>query len=47
VRSFPEATTLAAIMTGAGLRHVRFRRFGLGIVALHCGLVPGPDEEGG
>jgi demethylmenaquinone methyltransferase/2-methoxy-6-polyprenyl-1,4-benzoquinol methylase len=47
VRSFPDAANLAAIMTQAGLRHVRFRRFGMGIVALHCGLVPGPDEEGG
>jgi demethylmenaquinone methyltransferase / 2-methoxy-6-polyprenyl-1,4-benzoquinol methylase len=45
VRSFPEAGALAAIMTGAGLRHVRFRRFGMGIVALHCGLVPAPNEE--
>ena len=45
VRAFPEAGTLAAIMIDAGLRHVRFRRFGMGIVALHCGLVPGPDKE--
>jgi demethylmenaquinone methyltransferase/2-methoxy-6-polyprenyl-1,4-benzoquinol methylase len=40
VRSFPEAGALAAIMTEAGLRRVRFRRFGMGIVALHCGVVP-------
>ena len=45
VRSFPDAGSLAAIMTGAGLRHVRFRRFGLGIVALHCGVVPASSAE--
>jgi demethylmenaquinone methyltransferase/2-methoxy-6-polyprenyl-1,4-benzoquinol methylase len=45
VRAFPEADALAAIMTGAGLRQVRFRRFGMGIVALHCGVVPAPGEQ--
>jgi demethylmenaquinone methyltransferase/2-methoxy-6-polyprenyl-1,4-benzoquinol methylase len=44
VRSFPEAGALAADMTTAGLRQVRFRRFGLGIVAIHCGVVPAPGE---
>jgi demethylmenaquinone methyltransferase / 2-methoxy-6-polyprenyl-1,4-benzoquinol methylase len=44
VRSFPEADALAAIMTEAGLRRVRFRRFGMGIVALHCGVVPARSE---
>ncbi len=44
VRSFPEAGALAAGMTTAGLRQVRFRRFGLGIVAVHCGVVPAPEE---
>jgi demethylmenaquinone methyltransferase/2-methoxy-6-polyprenyl-1,4-benzoquinol methylase len=40
VRRFPEPAALAGIMTDAGLRRVRFRRLGLGIVALHAGLVP-------
>jgi demethylmenaquinone methyltransferase/2-methoxy-6-polyprenyl-1,4-benzoquinol methylase len=44
VRSFPEAGALAAIMIDAGLSHVRFRRFGMGIVALHCGVVPAPAK---
>ena len=44
VRSFPEAGSLAAMMTAAGLRRVRFRRFGLGIVALHCGVAPARGE---
>jgi demethylmenaquinone methyltransferase/2-methoxy-6-polyprenyl-1,4-benzoquinol methylase len=38
---FPDAATLAATMTRAGLVAVRFRRFGLGTVALHVGDVPG------
>jgi demethylmenaquinone methyltransferase/2-methoxy-6-polyprenyl-1,4-benzoquinol methylase len=45
VRSFPEAGALSAIMGSAGLRHVRFRRFGMGIVALHCGVVPASSAE--
>lgn len=40
VRAFPEPRELARIMTAAGLRHVRFRLLGLGIVALHVGVVP-------
>ena len=40
VRGFPEPAALAAIMTAAGLRCVRCRRLGLGIVALHVGLMP-------
>jgi len=41
VRSFPDADGLAAVMSGAGLRDVRYRRFGLGAMALHVGRVPG------
>jgi len=41
VRSFPDADGLAAVMSGAGLRDVRYRRFGLGAMALHLGRVPG------
>jgi demethylmenaquinone methyltransferase/2-methoxy-6-polyprenyl-1,4-benzoquinol methylase len=44
VRSFPAPDELAAIMRCAGLRDVRYQRFGLGIVALHVGLVP--DRSG-
>ncbi len=35
VREFPTAPELADVMCGSGWRAVRFRRFGLGIVALH------------
>ncbi len=41
VATFPRAAELAAIMHAAGLRHVRYRRFGLGSVALHVGEVAG------
>ncbi len=41
VESFPRAAELAAIMAGVGLERVRYRRFGLGAVALHVGEVPG------
>lgn len=44
VRVFPAADVLAAVMAGAGLCNIRYRRFGLGIVALHVGLVPKPDN---
>jgi demethylmenaquinone methyltransferase/2-methoxy-6-polyprenyl-1,4-benzoquinol methylase len=37
VAAFPDAGELAAIMAGAGLSKVRYRRFGLGAVALHVG----------
>jgi demethylmenaquinone methyltransferase/2-methoxy-6-polyprenyl-1,4-benzoquinol methylase len=40
VAAFPRADELAAIMVGAGLTHVRYRRLGLGAVALHVGEVP-------
>ncbi|MFA4964300.1 MAG: ubiquinone/menaquinone biosynthesis methyltransferase [Thermoleophilia bacterium] len=41
VKAFPRADELAAIMAAAGLVRVRYRRFGLGAVALHVGEVPG------
>jgi demethylmenaquinone methyltransferase/2-methoxy-6-polyprenyl-1,4-benzoquinol methylase len=41
LEGFPDAASLAATMTRAGLVRVRFRRFGLGTVALHVGDVPG------
>jgi demethylmenaquinone methyltransferase / 2-methoxy-6-polyprenyl-1,4-benzoquinol methylase len=37
VAAFPRAGELAAIMFGAGLTNVRYRRFGFGAVALHVG----------
>lgn len=40
VAAFPPARELAAIMAGAGLRDVRYRRLALGAVALHVGEVP-------
>jgi len=40
VAAFPRADELAAIMAGAGLTNVRYRRFGFGAVALHVGEVP-------
>jgi demethylmenaquinone methyltransferase/2-methoxy-6-polyprenyl-1,4-benzoquinol methylase len=43
VEAFPRADELAAIMSRAGLVRVRYRRLGLGSVALHVGEVP----EGG
>jgi demethylmenaquinone methyltransferase/2-methoxy-6-polyprenyl-1,4-benzoquinol methylase len=39
VAAFPRADELAAIMAGAGLTRVRYRRLGLGAVALHVGVV--------
>lgn len=41
VRAFPDPPTLANIMLAAGLVDVRWRRLGLGSVALHVGRVPG------
>jgi demethylmenaquinone methyltransferase/2-methoxy-6-polyprenyl-1,4-benzoquinol methylase len=41
VAAFPRADGLAAIMAGAGLTRVRYRRLGFGAVALHVGEVPG------
>ncbi len=37
---FPDADRMVGIMRAAGLRGVRYRRFGLGSVALHVGTVP-------
>lgn len=37
---FPDADRLVATMRAAGLAGVRYRRFGLGSVALHVGTVP-------
>ena len=39
VQAFPRAEGLAAIMAGAGLVNVRYRRFGFGAVAIHVGEV--------
>jgi demethylmenaquinone methyltransferase/2-methoxy-6-polyprenyl-1,4-benzoquinol methylase len=41
VAAFPRAEELAAIMAGAGLVNVRYRRFGFGAVALHVGEAAG------
>ena len=38
---FPDPDTLAGTMIRAGLTDVSFRRFALGVVALHRGRVPG------
>jgi demethylmenaquinone methyltransferase/2-methoxy-6-polyprenyl-1,4-benzoquinol methylase len=43
VRRFPGPTPLAHLMDEAGLRDVRFRTLGGGIVALHVGTVPRAD----
>ncbi len=40
VAAFPRVDELAAIMAGAGLVNVRYRRFGFGAVALHVGETP-------
>jgi demethylmenaquinone methyltransferase / 2-methoxy-6-polyprenyl-1,4-benzoquinol methylase len=40
VHRFPPAPELAAIMRGAGLIDVTYRRLMLGVVALHVGTVP-------
>jgi demethylmenaquinone methyltransferase / 2-methoxy-6-polyprenyl-1,4-benzoquinol methylase len=45
VRAFPVADALADVMRQAGLRGVRFRRFGFGAVALHVGLVPDDGHQ--
>jgi len=41
VEAFPRADGLARIMAAAGLIKVRYRRFGLGAVAIHVGETPG------
>ena len=40
VRNVPDADTLADLMRSVGLVDVRYRRLGLGAVALHVGTVP-------
>jgi demethylmenaquinone methyltransferase/2-methoxy-6-polyprenyl-1,4-benzoquinol methylase len=40
VATFPDADGLAAVMAGAGLTGVRYRRLGFGAVSLHVGVVP-------
>ncbi len=40
VATFPDAEGLAAVMAGAGLTAVRYRRLGFGAVSLHVGVVP-------
>jgi demethylmenaquinone methyltransferase / 2-methoxy-6-polyprenyl-1,4-benzoquinol methylase len=40
VHRFPPADELAAVMSRAGLRRVRFRRLSGGAVAVHVGTVP-------
>jgi demethylmenaquinone methyltransferase / 2-methoxy-6-polyprenyl-1,4-benzoquinol methylase len=42
---FPDAERLAVTMRRAGLLSVRYRRLGLGGVALHVGEVPPPQQE--
>jgi demethylmenaquinone methyltransferase/2-methoxy-6-polyprenyl-1,4-benzoquinol methylase len=44
VRAFPAAEDLATMLVQAGLSRVRFRRFGLGIIALHAGIVSNGRE---
>ncbi len=46
LEGFPDADRLAETMRAAGLVQVRFRRLGLGMVALHHGTVPSgsPDQ---
>ncbi|HET9345828.1 MAG TPA: ubiquinone/menaquinone biosynthesis methyltransferase [Candidatus Limnocylindrales bacterium] len=40
VRNVPDADTLADLLRATGLVDVRYRRLGLGAVALHAGTVP-------
>jgi demethylmenaquinone methyltransferase/2-methoxy-6-polyprenyl-1,4-benzoquinol methylase len=40
VRNVPDAEALAALLRATGLVEVRYRRLGLGAVALHAGTVP-------
>jgi demethylmenaquinone methyltransferase/2-methoxy-6-polyprenyl-1,4-benzoquinol methylase len=44
VRDFPPVEELAAVMSAAGLSWIRYRRLGLGMVALHVGTVDRPSE---
>lgn len=47
VQDFPDADRLAWLMTEAGLTRVRYRRLGLGAVALHVAERPGVAERQG
>lgn len=47
VEAFPSAEELAAIMARVGLTNVRYRRVGLGGVAIHVGEVAAPAGVGG
>lgn len=47
VEAFPSAEELAAIMARVGLRSIRYRRVGLGGVAIHVGEVAAPSGVGG
>lgn len=47
VRAFPRADVLADLMVAAGLQQVRYRHFGMGIIALHVGRVPARAAAGG
>jgi len=46
VRDFPDADRLAELMAQAGLGHVRYRRLGLGAVALHVAVKSAGPEKG-
>lgn len=45
VRNVPDADSLADLLRATGLVDVRYRRLGLGAVALHAGTVP-PGSDG-
>lgn len=45
LEGFPNPEQLAATMRAAGLVDVTYRRLGLGSVALHTGVVPGPSSR--
>ena len=47
LEGFPDADRLADTMRAAGLCDVRYRRLGLGGVALHVGVVPGASSPDG
>jgi demethylmenaquinone methyltransferase / 2-methoxy-6-polyprenyl-1,4-benzoquinol methylase len=45
VRAFPDADGLACLLWDAGWREIRFRRLGMGIVAIHVARKPAPPDE--
>jgi demethylmenaquinone methyltransferase/2-methoxy-6-polyprenyl-1,4-benzoquinol methylase len=47
VRAFPDADGLAGLLHDAGWRSIRFRRLGMGIVALHVAEKPASALAGG